>query len=499
MKQVRSIGKNKKGFATIEVLIAFVILILCIGAVIMVVFGNQSVAIDNETNNEAIMKAQKMLEDARAEAKEDFNITEIVANPADFFPSSLDVLTISECAKKLTSEVTWGGPFRPLEIDFSTIVTNLDTVALLSYCDPISPGDWDEPEPYGDISPSVIDGQGTGVAVAYINGIRYAFLTTDASNPVQDNFYVIDTTTSPEVIDASDIYSIKVEDGLEGIATAKIDGNYYAFVVTDHDDAGQLQVVDISVPTSPTLIPTASTTIPNVTPGESAPPLSIFYYNEKIYIGTEYLAFGDPGFNHEFHVFDVSNPSSLPWPRWETSIDIDRNVNDIFVKGDTAYLATGQGSSPYTPLQVVDLPTESVVNSFSTGINKPGTAVFVLGDTLYFGTESGASGDDFYIFDINDLDPELSANSLDGSTTEVGDIFVQGQYAFIGLQGAGAQDTFQVWNIGDPEVPERVDTVCPSGFPLELNGLVFIENYIMASFRSYTPFRIIYNDATSCP
>lgn len=40
--------KFNRGFATLEILIAFAVLILCIGAVIMVSFGNQSIAVDSQ-------------------------------------------------------------------------------------------------------------------------------------------------------------------------------------------------------------------------------------------------------------------------------------------------------------------------------------------------------------------------------------------------------------------------------------------------------------------
>ena len=69
------IGKKYiKGMATLEILIAFAVLILCISAVIIVIFGNQSMTVDSQINNEAISKAQKMLEDARATSRFDFNL-----------------------------------------------------------------------------------------------------------------------------------------------------------------------------------------------------------------------------------------------------------------------------------------------------------------------------------------------------------------------------------------------------------------------------------------
>ena len=52
---------SPKGFITLEILIAFAVVILSISAVIMVTFGNQSVAVDSQVNLEAISKAQTFL------------------------------------------------------------------------------------------------------------------------------------------------------------------------------------------------------------------------------------------------------------------------------------------------------------------------------------------------------------------------------------------------------------------------------------------------------
>ena len=71
--KAQSIGKKYvNGFATLEILIAFAVLILSISAVILLAFGNQSIIVDSRTNSEALYKAQKMLEEARAASRQDF-------------------------------------------------------------------------------------------------------------------------------------------------------------------------------------------------------------------------------------------------------------------------------------------------------------------------------------------------------------------------------------------------------------------------------------------
>src|SRR3989344_5566093 len=65
--------KSSAGFSTLEILIAFGVLIMAVTAVILVIFGNQSVAVDTETNSEALSKATISLEEARATSRQSYN------------------------------------------------------------------------------------------------------------------------------------------------------------------------------------------------------------------------------------------------------------------------------------------------------------------------------------------------------------------------------------------------------------------------------------------
>src|SRR5689334_15234390 len=109
--KVESTGKKyKSGFATLEILIAFAVVLLCIGAVILIVFGNQSVAIDSETNSEGIYKAQTILEQARALSRQDFlslvSTTTISTSTIPYI-ESLTVSDLTQCKKEAVSTVTW--------------------------------------------------------------------------------------------------------------------------------------------------------------------------------------------------------------------------------------------------------------------------------------------------------------------------------------------------------------------------------------------------------
>src|SRR3989344_4630557 len=66
-------GNLKRGASTLELLIAFAVLTLSITAGILVIFGNQVVSVDTETNSEALARAEAMLEKARADSRNDFS------------------------------------------------------------------------------------------------------------------------------------------------------------------------------------------------------------------------------------------------------------------------------------------------------------------------------------------------------------------------------------------------------------------------------------------
>src|SRR4029079_7213221 len=117
MMKARLFGKPQRGVATLEILIAFAILMLSISAGILVVFGNQSISIDTQINAEAISKAQAQMEAARALSRQDFNaVASIPPTTDDIYQKSLDVVLLDPSTKQITSHVTWSMGGRSLAI-----------------------------------------------------------------------------------------------------------------------------------------------------------------------------------------------------------------------------------------------------------------------------------------------------------------------------------------------------------------------------------------------
>lgn len=488
---------TQSGFSTLELLIAFMVMTVSLVALIQVVFGNQSIAIDTNLAQRGLYLAERNLEAAGILAIGSFNDVESTptSTPADQpFSSKIDVLDISPCAKQVTSKVSWGRNTRNLSTSLSSTVVSTTTAQQGGgNCASTLPNaDWDTTEAYGGVSASDFDAQGTGVAIANIDGSRYAFLTTNAATPGQNNFYAINTN-DPENVTFT---GIKItEEALNGVVVATVNGAPYAFVLRNDQISGELQVVDLSNPNNPTYLPTASTTL-QTNSNADATPYSIFYYDEKIYIGTEYLV---SGLDDELHIIDVSDPTA---PVWESSIDVDRSVYDLYVDGENIYTANGPGTSaPYDPLKIFDRSTLSEIGSFEISENRSGNAVYVLGDTLYLALSDEPSEHDFYILDVEDptAPTELGSTDFSNNHSDVGDIVVSGRFAFVGVEGTNSQHTFQVLNVYDPTDIWRVNPqACVGPQAQQMSGIAYADNLIFGSFRSSETFRIIFDTLDVC-
>lgn len=486
--------KGNTGFSTIDALMALAILSVSITSIIPLTFGGQSMFVDSETNLAAISLATNNVELAKDQLKANFNVSSVTASGTDpFYDDRIDVTAISPCSKSIKSLVEWSNDSRDQSLQVNTLITDpVEAQKVGGYCDPSPPAPgWDAPTSFDILSAGDFAGKGTGIAVTYINGTRYTFLTTDTNTLNSDNFYAIDVS-DPKNTTSDDIASVKVKNkGLNGIV---VSGNY-AFVIYN-DVENQLMVVDISNPLDLKLVDTASRTLPNMTAGVNPIGVSIFYYDDKIYIGTEYLAFGSPGENEEFHIFDVSNPED---PIWQSSINVDRRINRIAVRGGIAYLATGSGGDN-TPLKIYNLNSLTKIGEFINSNNWNGKSLYLLGNKLYLGLErqspGSQTGPEFHIFNISNpsnLD-ELGSEELNlapSSSAGISAIAVQGNLAF--LMTTDSNDKLIVMDVSDPSDLTQINT-CPSDpIPQIGTGIIYLDDYLFASIKDNLAFRIIYS------
>lgn len=415
--------KLNRGLSTLEILLAFAILILAITAVLQMGFGNQSITVDAETNTEAINKAQQLLEDARARARSDY-FSLVSSNSSETsgplsYTKNLIIDDLTPCKKQATSTVTWDlSPVRTLKVELGTFLTDIPGVlALGGDCATMPPtgNDWKKPQDLSYTGVSLkTDGFGKGIDAK--DNITY--LITKAAGNNKDDFYIFETSNINSPVKHG---HLDIADGLEDIDIA---GNF-AFIASDENKATQqLVVVDISDIDTPQVV--ASTTLTGVSgncPITCPGGRSIYYYNNKVYIGTHRLTAGGAAEFHIFNVTDPTNPQFLGSKGGTALGDVtDHNINDIYVRDQTvngvkytyAFLATSNNNGELTILNVTNpasIPnpantpaTGAVLNlpGSGTGENLDGLSIFVIGNKAYIGRERATgSSKDFYIVDIS--------------------------------------------------------------------------------------------------
>jgi len=443
MKERLSGNSHTQGSATLEILIAFTVLALSLGAVILMSFSNQTIAIDNETNIEAITKSQELIEKARADAREDFNLVNPVTSTETSgsltYTKNLAVEQVGLFSKKVTSTISWQRPGRTLSIVLSTLLTNPQSVVGGGTCSSVLSGDWKNPVmTYYEFGKDLLGDPSSGFPIGGIDVFdKKLYVVVNNSNGNNfPNFFQFDLTnpSSPVLVPPGIDTDTSVKTGLNGVVVA---GNYAYVAKGLGPSSGQLQVIDISV--NPMVVK-KTYKVPGVTgSGGQAVGKSIFYYDGYIYLGLTKTSTGP-----ELNIIDVSNPLN---PTKVGGYSVSNDLNAIFVKDHYAYVASPNAEN----LIILDVsdPSSPVRVGGSSGLTvggNNGKSVFSVGHTLYLGRTFGSK--EFYIFDAmnpSSISVTASKDTGSGNDTSINGIFIRDYLAFF-LTDA----QFQIWNIADP-------------------------------------------------
>jgi len=457
--KILKIQKNKglpaqAGMLTIELLIAFAILLISVTGIVLLTQSEQTMTLDAKTTTDALALAQKKIEVAKAEAKNDFDglDSEAVEVIGSLYNVKLDVLQISECVKKLTSTVSWSTWNKNRDVKLDTRVTDLSDIDILGgECDLGPNDDWDNP---GEAAEVEIGGQGAS-AIDSLNG--YVYLTSDPSAPGKKDFFIykfIYNSADPENSTLIEEASLDLSLGLNDVEVVKIGTKIYAYLMNnnnvnyavdpDNDPSiyEQLIILDVTDPSSVDPADAIKISLPGIEDGSSYPEgRVVHYYDGRLYIGTWETA------GPEFHIFDTtSDPEN---PTHEGSLELTHSIRDIIVRDNFAYLATTDNNHE---LMVIDIENPGSLehpDDSGLGYNTPsdydGTSVSVLGNNVYLGTrQDSSSGDDedeFFI--LNKADVIDNTETFDGviASKDLGDqssvpttgIVVRGNLVFISM------------------------------------------------------------------
>ena len=427
--RARGLRAHSRGFATLEILIAFALLSLTLTAMILVAFSNQSVSVDTQTNAEAIAIARDQLESARASALQNFaalnsQSTQSVPEGSLTYGKKLDVTQIDTYTKQATSTVTWQTGGRSFSVILSTLLTDVAGALTSGSCAQTLESGWNNPShtefnTQDLISPaSGNHSNGLGVSDIIAVGSKL-YITAVSTDNFKNTFYIFDLptdTTHMPVYDGSVDNNAASADGLNAVAIGRSMGNTYAYVANAHDanfqtctqgpSCSQLQVIDATTPTAPSVI--VSYKLPgvlgNMTSNGQAVGKSIFYYKGYVYLGLTKTA-GGP----EFHIIDVSNPAS---PLDVGSYALGHTVTGIVVKGNYAYLSVDDNTRELYVLDITNKTNPQLVGRYDAPLNDSpgnnsglGNSVFVTDTNVYLGRTYSLSNGDAEFLMLDDANP----------------------------------------------------------------------------------------------
>ena len=441
MKAQSAGNKYKKGMATLELLIAFMILILCISAVVMVTFGNQSFAVSSQTNNEAISEAQKALEDTRALSRQDFD--SVVSGPITISDPMyngqiiVDPFAATECSKQIEAKITWDTDINePQVIDlFSRVADVPEALNLGGDCSAVPPG----PGPLikgangvnlGGAKTNGLDVFNKIVYIALENAPGLAFINaTDFNNPL-------------EIVNG---YNVGSEANDVDVARDPNTSKVYAYVARE-TDTDQLQVIDVTNPNAPVF--KYNINLPEVVGSSEPEAHRVYYYKNRLYVTTKETA------GPELHIFDASHPAN-PLPKLGVA-ELNRTVNDFVVVdqeiGGTDYaVAYMAADSNLKEVGVFDVTTPGTATEmFSLDMTGGGDAYSLffssISKLLYIGRLSN-SAEELYAFDASDSFTTLTEKAK--RETGANEISMRAAGGFIYLSSDSSNKDFQVYN-ADP-------------------------------------------------
>lgn len=482
-------------------LVALPLLVLGIVAAVMISFGNQSMALDAESNANALELAQQDSEEARLSAKQDF-----FAMQSSTSSKTIDGLgyTINRkvtdypCLKAIESLVAYNIGSRAQYSSVTTMVSNPEEAAKNGYdCSTGFPSPWLHPDTYDsvDLSPSGI--KGSDVDVVKINGNRYAILASTFTNDSAGDIWVFDINTlnNPVLIASLNIDGNNKDRGANALDVAQgADGNWYAFIAhgtTATSNYRQLMVVNVTNPANPQLITGATRTLPGV--GNSNPEgWRVKFFENKLYIGVRETQ------GSEFQIYDLTSPTN---PTYLSQMEINHNVEDIAIKNQTisgtsktiAYLAltSSPSSQEVWAVDVTNSASPVKVGGYNGAGDVDARSLTFSGNILFVGKDRSTSNPELLALNINDPSNITLVASKDvplNPNSSITNIDAIGPYLFMGTSDPNAE--FQVWDISNlANIWQRSSF----NFSARATGLEYIDNVVVLSVYSNDALHIIYD------
>jgi len=431
----RRFGFGGRGFSTIEVLIAMMVMVAVFSATALLSFGSQSMLAGGELNAGALSRAQKLLEHQQSLARKDFNLLQNIATTSDgIYRQSVSVGVWQGdpyATKRVTALVSWAdqnNTARSLSLD--TLVSNIDHAVGGDTCGSVVSGDWVAPHisnyalTLTGILPSPPAGHTFGTSTpitaidAYKGKVYVALASTSAK--VNDSLFVLDSTDpvrGPQYLASVDNNTSSI-DGAEALKAA----GGYLYVANAHDanfktckpsvNCAQVQIFDTSNSSSITsvayyLLPTSSPPYVYGSGGQAVAK-SISYKDGYLFLGLSKTGNGP-----EFNIIDVHDPHV---PVWIGGFAVGAIIKSIYTAHGYAYLATDDVARDLIVLDIHDPSSPSLVATYNAP-NPHSESLYMLGDRLFLGLTPAFGAPELRMLDVTDpLAPALAGSQKIGAS-----------------------------------------------------------------------------------
>lgn len=497
---------NKRGFTTIELLIAMVIFTIFSLGVFNLALDTLNRDQKIELDNEALKYAQEGIEAVVNMRDRNFlNITNgdhglafesdswsFIAAPEDIDGFYDRTITVEDVFRDIGGEIAASGDYDP---DTKKIISDVlwamngvdHDVSLSTYVSNWTGDDWIQTlcsefdgGTYTDTSPVPVDGppaDNCAIQLEFIELPSEFFSSANLGNHGEDiavsgNYaYVTNAKTSNgfSVIDISDPENpselAELNVGGKGRNVA-VSGSY-AYVTIEKKNPG-FGIVNISSPSSPSLVST----------------LNIGDYGSDLYISGNYAYVGVDQSSDSFTVIDISNKSN---PSVVATLDFGDGVQDVEIYGDYAYIGLDDDeegfkivdiSNPLLPQEVASLDVGEEVN-----------AIEVNGIFAFIGIED--SSDSFKVINIVDNQNPSITTSLDVQG-EITDLAVAGDYVYAALDDQNAG--LAAINIENPTSPDLAYNLDITG---KGTGVEATNDYIYLTTRTNNKGLVIIGTTSS--
>lgn len=458
----------QRGQSLVELVIALAVFSIVISAGVSLFFGGQMTLVNSGQAQSALRMAHDGLDGTRSIWSQDWmQLTNGdhglqfsngtwqfsgTSDTKDEFTRHITISTVSDVIKKIYSTVTWQG-----SVGDTKQIQLVETMSNWAAADTIF-GDWTHPRIIGggDI------GSGTVASdIAYQSG--HVYIAGTSSNVAKPDFFVFNVADPTAPVLKGSLNFTK------GLAAVSVLGNY-AYVV---DEANPIvYVLDVSNENTPVKVAQLT-----VTGGKG---LSVFAKGNYVYVGTD-------GTNQNFSVVDITNPLA---PIQRSYLSLSGSVNDISVKGTTAYCATTDKDGELTLVNVSNPNSPSLVSKFDAlGDSELGKAVFAKTiDRVYLGRLVGGNHSqhhEYYIVNAQNQNAPVEVGSLDIASS-INDLRSASYLTFLATSDTNKE--FQVMNNTNPAAIVLYGSL---NLPNIATGMAYNMNIVYVAMRSNDALKII--------